>query len=118
VADDVGPDRPRWNDEVNTLVHGLLSPQQIEAAREGLISWYRRSRAPDVALYVTPDGDFLTPRRLAVELGAETELGQSYLEIFLAGVLTDRRSAVAPAERIDEVVGMLRDTTGEPWPFS
>ncbi|HKQ00037.1 MAG TPA: hypothetical protein VJ735_06875 [Actinomycetes bacterium] len=118
MADTVGPDRPHWNDEVNTLVHGLLSPGQIEATREGLISWYRRSRAPDVPLYVTPDGDFLTPRRLAEELGAGTELGQSYLEIFLAGVLTDRTDRRGTAERIDEVVGMLRDATGEPWPFS
>jgi hypothetical protein len=118
VADAVGPDRPHWNDEVNSLVHGLVSPEQIEATREVLISWYRRSRAPDVPLYVIPDGDFLTPRRLAEELGAGTELGQSYLEIFLAGVLTDRRNMLEPAERIDEVVGMLRDATGEPWPFS
>jgi hypothetical protein len=118
VADGVGPDRPRWHDEVDELVHGLLSPSQIEATREVLIGWYRRSRAPDVPLYVTPDGDLLTPRRLAEELGAGTELGQSYLEIFLAGVLTDRRGAVEPAERVDEVVGMLRDATGEPWPFS
>ena len=118
MADDVGPDRPRWNDEVNELVHGLLSPEQIEATREVLTSWYRRSRVLDVPRYVTPDGDLLTPRRLAEELGAGTELGQLYLEIFLAGVLTDRRTVVEPAERIDRVVGMLRDGRGEPWPFS
>ena len=52
------------------------------------------------------------------ELGAGTELGQSYLEIFLAGVLTQQPRLVEPAERIEGVVGMLRDATGEPWPFS
>ena len=118
MTDGAGPDRPRWHDEVDELVHGLLSAEQIEATREALVTWYRRSRAPDVPLYVTPDGDLLTSRRLADELGAGTDLGQSYLEIFLAGVLTQQPRLVEPAERIDGVVGMLRDATGEPWPFS
>ena len=131
MADALGPDRPHWNDEVNELVHGLLSPKQIEATREALVGWYRRSRAPDVPLYVTPDGDLLTSARLAEELAAGTELGQSYLEIFLAGVLKDRPDAdppdpaprrfpleeLAPSERVDRVVGLLRDQGQEPWPF-
>ena len=117
MTDGAGPDRPRWHDEVDELVHGLLSAEQIEATREALVTWYRRSRAPDVPLYVTPDGDLLTasPGRGA---GRGTEFGQSYLEIFLAGVLTEQPGLVEPAERIDGVVGMLRDATGEPWPFS
>ena len=118
MTDGVGPDRPRWRDEVDELVHGRLSAEQIEATRVALVSWYRRSQAPDVPLYVTPDGDLLTSRRLADELGAGTKLGQSCLEIFLAGVLTEQPGLVEPAERIDGVVGMLRDATGEPWPFS
>jgi hypothetical protein len=132
VSDSFGLDQPHWNDEVNELVYGRLSGEQIEATREALIDWYRRSRAPDVPLYVTPDGGLLSSSRLAEELAGRTQLGQSYLEIFLAGVLKDRKGfpepsdrpmdqyrleGLEPADRVDRVVGMLRDEGGEQWPF-
>lgn len=132
MAEGAGPERRRWEDEVDRLVHDALSDEQIEAIREALIDWYRRSRAPDVPLYVTPDGDLLTSSRVAEELAARTELGQSYLEIFLAGVLMDRPGPVepagrpidryrlgglGPAERVDRVLEMLRNEAGESWPF-
>lgn len=132
MSDAFEPDRPHWSDEVSEVVYGRLSGEQIEATREALIGWYRRSRAPDVPLYVTPDGDLLSSSRLAEELAGQTELGQSYLEIFLAGVLTDRTGLLEPSDRpieryrfggleptelVDRVLGMLRDDVGEPWPF-
>jgi hypothetical protein len=131
VSEIFGSERPEWQDEVNELVYGQLSSEQIEATREALIGWYRRSRAPDVPLYVTPDGDLLSSRRLAEELAGQTVLGQSYLEIFLAGVLTDRGplepsdrpidqyrlGGLEPAERVDRVLGMLSGEGGETWPF-
>jgi hypothetical protein len=112
-------------------VYAQLSAEQIEATREALIDWYRRSRIPDVPIYVTPDGDLLTSSRLAEELAGQTELGQSYLEIFLAGVLTDRIDfepldrpieryrfgGLEPTERVNRVLAMLREEGSEPWPF-
>jgi hypothetical protein len=119
VTERFDPDWRRWRDEVDTLVYEQLSIEQIEAAREALIEWYRRSRQPDIPLYATPDGDFLTPSRLVEELSSRTELGQSYVEIFLAGVLTDpgELRERTPAERVEFVLALLRQERGEPWPF-
>jgi hypothetical protein len=98
---------------VSALVETTFEEELIEEAREGLIEWFR-SAPPDRPLYATPDGDILTARGMAEALREPSELGESYLELFLAGVVLDRGEDGAR----DYLRGHLRDMRGDRWRFS
>jgi len=94
----------QYDDSISRLLdeHGITE-DRVEQVRTALGNWLRR-QPPQQRLYALPDQtqpELLTAQAMARELEQRTSLGMSYVEVFIAGGLSN------PHYRLDDVLARL-----------